>query len=158
MGTSMTCSTSGTKLSRIFRTATIESTSCGSGSWRRGRTGAESAICTTIRRGTRSCGLTPERRSGREPPSSGTLSLSSRLKYRVPGSEGWVLPERGRVLHLEPTPWPWLSPVPVGRCGATLQPGPSRRSSAHASAMSGAVAPAAFVRLPQRCQHEQSTS
>ena len=45
----------------------------------------------------------------------------------------WVLPERGRVLHLVPTPWPWLSSVPLVRYGATLQPRPSRRSSAHAS-------------------------
>ena len=39
-------------------------------------------------------GLTSARRSGREPPSSGTLS-SSRQKCCVPGSWGWVLPELG---------------------------------------------------------------
>ena len=39
-----------------------------------------------------------------------------------------------------PTPRPWLSSGPVGRYGATLQPGPLRRSSAHVATMSGAVA------------------
>ena len=86
LGTSITCSTSGTNLSRILSTSTTESTVYGTRAWRSGRTGAESTICSTMCRGTRSCGLTPARRSGREPPSSGTLSLSSRLKYRVPGS------------------------------------------------------------------------
>ena len=76
---SMTCSTSGTNLSKIFSTSLTESTVCGTGSWRSGRTGAKSTICSTMRRGTPSCGLTPARRSGREPPSSDTLSLSSRL-------------------------------------------------------------------------------
>ena len=57
-----------------------------------------------------------------------------------------------------PTPRPWLSSGPVGRSGATLQPGPWRRTSAHAATWSGAVAPAAYARLPQRCQHDCSTS
>ena len=94
---SITCSSSqsqvcsaatGQRVRKKRRTYTTESTICGTGSWTSGKTGAESTICSTMRRGTRFCGLTPERRSGREPPSSGTLSLSSKLKYRVPGSEG----------------------------------------------------------------------
>ena len=40
LGTSMTCSTSGKELSKIFSTSITESTSCGSGAWRSGTTGA----------------------------------------------------------------------------------------------------------------------
>ena len=62
-----------------------------------------SMFCSTVWRCTRSCGPDTERsRSGREPPSSGTLSSSSSPKYRVPGS--WcVFPGLRRVVHLVPS-------------------------------------------------------
>ena len=53
-----------------------------------------------------------------------------------------------------PPPWPWQSSGPVVRCGATLLPGPSGRSSVHTANMHGGVAPAAAWRLPGRGQHQ----
>ena len=38
-----------------------------------------------------------------------------------------------------PAPWPWLFSGPVGRYGASLLPGPSRRSSVHTSSKHGGV-------------------
>ena len=38
------------------------------------------------------------------------------------GRRGHAL-ARGRVVHLAALPWPWLSSGPVGRYGASLQPG-----------------------------------
>ena len=100
LGTSITCSTSGKELSRIFSTSTSCSTTSGTGASSIGRTGAPSAICSTVCRCTRSCGPdTAESRSGREPPSSGTLT-SSRPWYRVTGS--WEVGASGI--------WPCASP------------------------------------------------
>ena len=77
LGTSITCSTSGNELSRIFSTFTGCSTTSGTGTSSKGRTGALSAICSTVCRCTRSCGPdTAKSRSGREPPSSSTLPSS----------------------------------------------------------------------------------
>ena len=59
-----------------------------------------------------------------------------------------------RTTRLSPLPWPWLSSGPLGRYGASLQPGPWRRSSAHVATMTGAVALYAAKRLPLRCQHQ----
>ena len=149
----MTCSTSGNKLSRIFRTATIESTSCGSGSWRRGRDGCR--VNDLLHDSPRDSLLRPDTREAVRPRAPELRHAVIVVEAEVPRAGlrgGGCFRNVGRELHLVPTPWPWLSSVPVGRYGATLQPRPSRRSSAHASAMSGAVAPAAYVRLPQRCQ------
>ena len=49
-----------------------------------------------------------------------------------------------------PPPWPWLSSGPVGRCGASLLPGPSGRSSVHTSSKHGGVAPSAACAAPVR--------
>ena len=70
-------------------------------------------------------------RHGRQPvwPRSAGLFFKAE-KLRL-GSVGGG-PARRRVVQLAPpTPQPWLSSVPVGRYGASLQPGPSRRSAAH---------------------------
>ena len=64
------------------------------------------------------------------------------------GGSGEV-PDRRRKVHLAPTPRPWLSFVLV-RSGAYSLPGPLRRSSAHVSAMSGAVAADDAVQLQKR--------
>ena len=53
-----------------------------------------------------------------------------------------------------PPPRPWPSSGAV-RCGATSRPGPSRRSSAHVLAMSGAVARAASAR---RCRMQPTAA
>ena len=83
-----------------FRTSTTESTGCGTGTWRRGTTGTESAICSTVRRGTHPCGLTSMRRSGRAP----SVSSSYRSKSTESTLELAVLWLRGAsyvtALHL----------------------------------------------------------
>ena len=56
------------------------------------------------------------------------------------------VPDRRRVVQLVPTPRPWQSSVLV-RSGSFSLPGPLRRSSAHVSAMSGAVAADVAVQL-----------
>ena len=40
-----------------------------------------------------------------------------------------------RTTRLSTLPWPWLSSGPLGRYGASLQPGPWRRSSVHTASM-----------------------
>ena len=73
--------------SRIFSTSTTESTICGSEVCRRGTTGTQSTICSTVRRKTRSCGPdTADSRSGRDPAAS--TSSTSREKYSVPAAWG----------------------------------------------------------------------
>ena len=57
------------------------------------------------------------------------------------------VPDRGRIGSTRaPTPRPWQSSVPV-RSGTFSLPGPLRRSSAHVSAVSGAVAAVVAVQL-----------
>ena len=56
-----------------------------------------------------------------------------------------------------PTPWPWHSSVPV-RNGAYSLPGPSRRSSAHVSAMSRAVAPFSASLRSCKCRQQRKPS
>ena len=58
--------------------------SAAQGTPRAGNPGATSPICSTACRRTRSCGLTPARRSGRD-PAAGTSS-TSREKYSVPAA------------------------------------------------------------------------
>ena len=141
LGTSITCSaTTGKSASKKCMTSGSCSTICGAGSSRIGNEGNASTICCTVRRRTRSCG--PDRvaiLSSRFPPGS-----SSRLK-----SSGWGVGEDPGSSPCSstraPTPRPWHSSVLV-RNGAFSLPGPLRRSSAHVSAMSGAVAVAASSR------------
>ena len=138
MGTSITCSTSSTNLSRIFSTSPTESIVCGTGAWTSGRTGAKWTICSTMCRGTRSCGLTLARRSGRELPSSGTLSLSSRLKYRVLGS--WGVGASGTSPCSSSRTHPALAVF--WRCALWCWDSarPSRRSSVHTRGKHGGAA------------------
>ena len=85
LGTSISCV--GTKRSTICSTSSNWSTICGTRASRAGNPRATSPDCSTVCRRTRSCGLTSWRRSGQEPPSSGTLSSSSSsVKCCVPGS------------------------------------------------------------------------
>ena len=121
----------GREWSRIFSTSTTESTICGSEVWRRGTTGTQSTICSTVRRKTRSCGPdTADSRSGRDPEAS----TSSTSKGKVLGAcrlGGWDAPERGRVVLLVPTPQPLLPSVSVGLSGAYTRQGPCGRSAVH---------------------------
>ena len=121
------------------------------GASRAGRQGAASTSCYTVRRCTRSCSLTSTRRSGRVPPSSGTLS-SKRSRNCVRGP-GWVAPERRRVVLHVPTLRPWPFSVSVARCSASTRPGPWRSTAARASRQRAVVALFAAVRLPQRVRH-----
>ena len=73
--------------SRFISASSSDSISARTVASRAGRQGVASTSCSTVRRCTRSCGLTSTRRSGRVPPSSDTLS-SARSKNCVPGSWG----------------------------------------------------------------------
>ena len=120
LGTSVTCSTSGNKLSRIFRTSTTEFTICGSEVWSKGTTRALSTICSKMRLRTRSSRLTSATWSGREPPSSGLLwggffrNSTMQCNSFPPPPSHRLLPSSGAV-----------------RGGADSQQGPLRRSSVH---------------------------
>ena len=57
----------------------------------------------------------------------------------LPPGEG-VLPELGRVLHLEPPPRPLPSSVSVELSGAYTRQGPGRSTAAHAARQHAAVA------------------
>ena len=70
---------------------------------------------------------------------------------------GWVLPELGRVLLLEPTSRSWPSSVPVGRRGARTWPGASRRLAVRAEGTGVTVALAASWRF-LRLQHHVPTT
>ena len=63
-------SATGKSASKKRRTSTSCSTISGTGTLRDGTSGAMSTICSTVCRCTRSCGLTPARRSSRAPPGS----------------------------------------------------------------------------------------
>ena len=106
-------------------------------------------MCSKVCRVTRSCGLTPARRSGRVPLSSSSYSgKSSPRPHSSSGSE-----ER------RSWPLPWQSSVSVERCGGSLLPGPRRRSSVHTASMHGGAAPFAASRPPcQRDQHQTCRS
>ena len=116
LGTSMTCSTSGNKLSRIFRTSTTEPTICGSEVWRRGKTGALSMICSTMRRGTRSGETVRPRASELRHE---IVVEEEVLSARLLGE--WVPPQLGRVLLVVPTPRPWPSSVLEEWCENTAR-------------------------------------
>ena len=91
-----------------------------------------------------------------------TCSTGAVLTVRTPGEESSV-PVGLRTARFSCTPlWHWPSSVSVGRraapplfahCGEASRPVPSRRSSVHVAAMSGAVAPAASQRLQSRHPH-----
>ena len=81
----MTCSESVVSVPKNWSTFGSCSSVCGTGASRVGK-GAKSTICCTVRRCTQSCGLTPARRSGRD-PAAGTSS-TSREKCSVPAALG----------------------------------------------------------------------
>ena len=62
-----------------------------------------------------------------------------------------------RTTRLSPPPWPWLSSGSLGRYGASLQPGPWRRSSVHTASMHGGVAPADVWRHRRVQLHQPPT-
>ena len=104
--------------------------------------GATSAMCSTVRTWTRSCGpCGSSRLAGRTP-------FSASNNWTNAWEEGASVAMARCTCPRAPPPRPWPSSGAV-RCGATSRPGPSRRSSAHVSAMSGAVARAAAAR---RCR------
>ena len=104
LGTSITCSATGKSLSKNWRTSTSCSTISGTGASSIGRPGAESTICFTVCRCTRSCGLTPARRSGRDPrgSSSNDSSKSSGWERGV----SWIVAVQFCSLPLPPWSWP----------------------------------------------------
>ena len=102
LGTSITCSATGHSVSKKRKTSTSCSPISGTRTSRIGSAGAVSTIWSAECCWTRSCGLTPARRSGRDPV-AGTSSTSM-AKYWVPATWGWDVPELGRVVQLVPTP------------------------------------------------------
>ena len=137
-------------------TSTNCSTISGTGSSSIGKETKVLMICSTVCRWTRSCGLTPARRSGQEPPSSGTLS-SSRPWYRVSGSwDGSYYGTRPCNSSRTP-PRSWPSSVPLGRSGAETWPGASAAEAARGASAPATDAHVAAVRLPQ-WRHQHATS
>ena len=98
-----------------------------------------STFCSTVRRRTRSCGLTSEIQSGREPLAAGTSSTSMASTLCLPPVEEDASRTSPCSASQDPPPRPWPFSVLL-RCGATSWPGPERRTSAHAATWSGAVA------------------
>ena len=85
VGTSITCSATTGSEAKNLTTSAAWPTICGTGASRTGtRTG--STFCSTVRRRTRSCGLTSVSRSGRD-LATGTSSTSM-AKYWVPAAWG----------------------------------------------------------------------
>ena len=137
LGTSISCT--GTKRSTIFRKSSNLSTICGTGTSTASNPGATSPNCSTVCRRTRTCCLTPARRSGRD-PAAGTSSTSNE-KYSVPAAWGvWDAPERDRVLLLVPTPRPLPSSVSAELSGAFSRQGSGRSTAAHAARQHAVVA------------------
>ena len=128
LGTSMTCS--GTATSKSVETSTSSSPISSTGKSRDGKNGALSPNSSTVCRRTHSCGLTPARRSGRD-PAAGTSSTSRKSTQCLPPG-GWDAPERGRLVLLVPTR-PLPSSVSVELSGAKTRRGPGRSTAAHAA-------------------------
>ena len=114
LGTSITCSGSGKGMSRKCARFSNCPTICGAGSSRVSK-GTGSTICCTVRRCARSCGLTSESRSGREPrrqaqhrrPWQSTLCLP-------PGEEDASgTPPCSATRDPPPRPWPSPGAVPL---------------------------------------------
>ena len=114
--------------------------------WERHRQAAPRCRCT------RSCGRGSAKASGRPPPGSS----SNNLKSSGWGGRGFC--RRGTSYSSCSSPPALAIFGPLGRYGALSRPGPSRRSSAHVAAMSGAVAVAASSRLPQRVGRCRATT
>ena len=81
-----------------------------------GTVGTTSAMCSTVRSWTRSCGPRGSaRQAGRNPHTASSSSYSWKNAWG-----GGSLPELRRILHLvnlSPSPGPWPSSVPVGLSG-----------------------------------------
>ena len=112
-----------------------------------GATRTRSTMCSTVRR------PSPATEARREPRAAPPGVFVKQLEeHRFPGCFGPCpssVPVGRRTFH---------EPPPCRSCGGRLRTGPLRRSAAHVSTMSGAVAVAASSRLPQRVRRCRATT